>query len=340
MSLNEVLVACGAFCISLCVAEVLRRNAKTLRLVQNPNERSSHAVPTPSGGGVGIALAGTAAGLFYSHGTYLWWALLLSAATACIGLADDRFDLSSKIRIVLHFLVVGALLLVGSELPSIVTPVGSFSGGVLYAVVLVAGVWWINLFNFMDGIDGLAAGEAVCLCIGLTLLVSLSGAGEHTAPWLMALAAATGGFLVLNWPPAKVFMGDSGSNYLAAILLALALFEVSAGRVTYAAVGILAACFVTDATITLVTRAVAGERFFAAHRLHAYQKLSRRWNGHRKVTVVYLVINLIWLYPLAYAATAFPEYGWAAIVAAYVPIAIMCVWAGAGVPEITTANVE
>lgn len=264
----------------------------------------------------------------------------MSAATACIGLADDRFDLSSKIRIVFHFLVVGAMLL-GSELPAVVTPLGSLSGGVLYAVVLVAGVWWINLFNFMDGIDGLAAGEAICLCMGLALLISLSGAEETpTVPWLFALAAASAGFLVLNWSPAKVFMGDAGSNYLAAIFLALAFFEISVGTVNYAAVSILAACFVTDATITLVTRALAGEQFFAAHRLHAYQKLSRRWNGHRKVTVLYLVINLIWLYPLAYAATAFPQYGWAAIVAAYVPIAIMCVRAGAGVPEIATANVK
>ncbi|MGB3024308.1 MraY family glycosyltransferase [Paradevosia shaoguanensis] len=339
--MNEVVIACGALCISWWVAEVVRRNAGALRLVQNPNDRSSHAVPTPSGGGIGIAIAGCAAGLFYCHSTYLWLALLISAATACIGLADDRFDLSSKIRIVFHVIVVGTMLLAGSELPAIVTPFGSLSGIVLCSIVLLAGVWWINLFNFMDGIDGLAAGEAVCLCIGLALLISLSGAGETpTVPWLIALAAASAGFLMLNWPPAKVFMGDAGSNYLATIFLALALFELSAGRVNYAAVSILVACFVTDATITLVTRVFAGERFFAAHRLHAYQKLSRRWNGHRKVTVLYLVINLIWLYPLAYVATAFPQYGWAAIVAAYVPIAIMCVRAGAGVPEIATADAE
>ena len=289
---------------------------------------------------MGIAVAGSAAGLFYCNTTYLWLALFLSVAIACIGFADDRFDLSSKIRIVVHFIVVGALLLVGSELPAIVTPLGSLPQGLLYAMVLVAGVWWINLFNFMDGIDGLAAGEAVCLFVGLVFLISLSGgAGEtRVMPWLIAIAAASAGFLVLNWPPAKIFMGDAGSNYLAVIFLALGLEEISAGRLSYAAMIILVACFVADATITLVRRALAGERWFAAHRLHGYQKLSRRWRGHRPATLLYLAINLIWLYPLAYLATAFPQYAWLAVGAAYIPIAVLCVRVGAGVPETGTGK--
>ena len=158
-------------------------------------------------------------------------------------------------------------------------------------------------------------------------------------PWLIALAAASMGFLVLNWPPAKVFMGDAGSNYLAVILLALALFEIAAGRLSYTTVLVLVASFVTDATITLLRRALAGERWFAAHRLHAYQKLSRRWHEHRPVTLLYLAINLIWLYPLAYLTTVFPQYGWLAVGTAYVPLAFLCIRVGAGVPETETGNI-
>lgn len=341
--LLEVIAVISAFCVSWWLTSAVRRHAGALHLVQSPNERSSHVIPTPSGGGVGIAVAGSVAGLFFCSGAYLWLALAASVVIACVGFIDDRFQLPSRIRIVIHFAIVGSLLLVVPTLPAIVTPLGPVPGVALYALALIVGVWWINLFNFMDGIDGLAASEAVFLCIGLAVLILVAGVegmgSAPTMPWLIALAAASAGFLVLNWPPAKVFMGDVGSNYLAVILLALTLFEIAVGRVSYSAALILVATFVTDATITLLRRAFAGERWFAAHRLHAYQKLSRRWHEHRRVTLLYLAINLIWLYPLAYLATAFPQYGWLAVSTAYVPLAFLCIGAGAGVPETATGNI-
>ncbi|HTM79236.1 MAG TPA: glycosyltransferase family 4 protein, partial [Devosia sp.] len=293
------------------LADAVRRHAVALNLVQSPNERSSHVVPTPSGGGVGIAVAGSLAGILVCVGApaYFWWVLAASVLIACVGLVDDRFDLSSRIRIVIHFLVVGGLLFALPALPSIATPLGGLPAPLLYAMALVAGVWWVNLFNFMDGIDGIAASQAVFMAVGLVALIVTASGTIQANPavfWLVFTASASAGFLVLNWPPAKVFMGDVGSNYLAVIILALGLHEIATGRLSYAAFLILVAAFSTDATITLVRRAAMGERWFAAHRLHAYQKLSRR-RGHGPVTLLYLAINLLWLYPLAYMATIFPQ---------------------------------
>lgn len=337
-SIIGLAIALGAFGVSWTLANAVRRHAVALDLVQAPNERSSHVVPTPSGGGVGIAVAGSLAGILACLGApaYFWWVLAASALSACVGLVDDRYDLSSRIRIVIHFLVIGGLLFALPPLPAIDTPLGELPTPMLYAAAVIAGVWWINLFNFMDGIDGIAASQATFLAIGLVALVITVSGAIQLAPaefWLLFIASASLGFLVLNWPPAKVFMGDAGSNYLAVIVLALGLHEIAAGRLSYAACLILIAVFFTDATITLVRRAASGERWFAAHRLHAYQKLSRRWHGHGAVTLLYLAINLLWLFPLAYLATAFPQYGLLALGVAYIPVAAFCIWAGAGVPE-------
>jgi len=336
-------VALCAFVVSWVLANAVRRYAATLKLVQIPNERSSHVVPTPSGGGIGIAVAGCLAGFVASaHATTdFWWILAVSALIACVGLVDDRFDLSSRIRIVLHFIMIGSLLFVLPPLPDIATPLGEVPVAMLYGAALVAGVWWINLFNFMDGIDGLAAGQAVFVSVGMVALISNGSATTELAPsafWLISIASACFGFLILNWPPAKVFMGDAGSNYLAVIVFALGLHEISVGALSYAAFLILVAVFVTDATITLVRRILAGERWLAAHRLHAYQKLSRRWGSHRPVTLLYLAFNVLWLYPLAYLVTVSPQSSWWTVGAAYVPCAFLCIWSGAGRPETSTGK--
>lgn len=337
-SVAVTLIIAVAYFMAWGVAELIRRNAALLRLVQTPNERSSHVVPTPSGGGIGIAAAGTLIGLVlagWSEG-YLLTAVAVGAMAAVMGLLDDRFDLSSRLRLAAQFVLVGILLVAVGALPPILTPIGALPQGLLYAMLGLTGVWWFNLFNFMDGIDGLATTEAMFILGGAVILSAQSQAPIGNGPtlwWIVAVVAACAGFLMHNWPPARIFMGDAGSNYVAVTIFTIALLTIANGWLGYPAWIILVASFVADATVTLVGRILARQRWFAAHRLHAYQKLSRRWKTHGKVTVLYIAINAVWLYPLAYWAQAQPDTAWWAVIVAYAPLVGFCALAGAGRPD-------
>ena len=214
-------------------------------------------------------------------------------------------------------------------------------GWVLKGLLLLTAVWWINLFNFMDGIDGIAGMQAIFM------LLSAAGLAVYAHPealyspvwvWMVCISAATAGFLLLNWPPAKIFMGDVGSTWLAFVVFALALPSIQAGWLSYTSWLVLSALFVTDATVTLVTRMLRGERWYQAHRSHAYQRLSRKWQddrkaGHRAVTLLFLGVNVLWLAPLATATLLLPSYDWLWLMLAYSPL-VVCTWRlGAGRPD-------
>lgn len=317
--------------------------AERLRLVQAPCHRSSHVRPMPNGGGLGIVLGGAVAGawLAWGHGTK-WWAVLgLGLVLAAVGLRNDISHLPARVRFGVQVAVCALLLAVIAPLPVIELPGQWMLGGAVLAVlILFAGVWWINLFNFMDGIDGIAGSQAVFMlaAAGLAVWMRPDVMADPTWLWMLVLAAATMGFLLLNWPPAKIFMGDVGSTYLGFMIFALALFSVQAGWMRYAAWLILGAAFISDATITLLRRMLAGERWFEAHRRHAYQRLSRRWHGDRRigqrsVTLLTIAINVLWLAPLAWACLIWPDWalGWVAL--AYGPLVAGVVAVGAGRPD-------
>ena len=332
------LTAVSAFALSFAIAELIRRYGARLGLVQAPNYRSSHVKPTASGGGLGIAVAGTVFGIVLGYGGPVSFqvAVAVSAIGATIGFLDDRFDLSSILRIIAHFGLVTALLLSTG-----IVPIPDLSTTPIFqllslGVLLFVGVWWINLFNFMDGIDGLASTEAIFLlgaALSFTAGTTIVQGDAVMVPAMAVVIAACLGFLLLNWPPARIFMGDAGSNYLAFFILAVALLTVASGTMRYPVWAILPAAFVTDATVTLVRRALHGERWLSAHRLHAYQKLSRRWNSHLPSTLLYVAINLIWLYPLAILAHTQPALEWLVTALAYIPLIVFCWLVGAGRPE-------
>jgi Fuc2NAc and GlcNAc transferase len=202
-------------------------------------------------------------------------------------------------RATVHVLAAGWAVWCLGGLPSLdlgvaVVPLGM--GGNLLAVVGL--VWLINLYNFMDGIDGLAAGEAVG--VGLVGGVLLAAAGATGLSLVaLALAAAAGGFLVFNWPPAKIFMGDVGSGLLGYAFGVLAMASERAGAVPLVVWMILLAVFIVDATATLIRRVVNGERWFEAHRSHAYQRAVQAGYSHHAVTVAVMGLNGL----LAVAAT-------------------------------------
>lgn len=323
-----------------------RRYALRRGLLDLPNFRSSHAVATPSGGGVGIVVAASIAAVWLAiRGAWAGAAddavaivVLVSLALplAWVGLRDDRQGVRPWLRLVVQVAVVGALLgvlVIARPAAALMVPAWYF-----FCLALLAGAWWINLFNFMDGIDGLAAVQVVTMLICAALLATWQvphASGSVIWGVMLCVVAATLGFLALNWSPARVFMGDVGSTWLAFVVFALALATVQRSWLSVASWSILAAVFVSDATVTLLRRLLRREKLWQAHRSHAYQRLARqvsasRTTAHRSVGLLVLAINLFWLAPLAAASLWQPQWSPVWLGLAYGPL-LLAVWMlGAG----------
>lgn len=294
----------SAFVAALLLTTFIREYALRHRILDIPNERSSHEAPTPRGGGLAIAVVMIVALIV------LWLAGVVparlaaaltvgGAAIAALGWIDDKHGLAALPRglVQLGAAIVAVVLLGGVP----VIHIGEFAlrvglAGSLLAVVLI--VWFTNLYNFMDGIDGLAAGEAVS--VGLIAALLLWNVSAPLAIVAGVMAASSAGYLVWNWPPAKIFMGDSGSGLLGYSFAVLALASENAGALPTLWWIVLLGAFTFDATITLVRRVLQGKAIYQAHRDHAYQRLVRYGRTHRAVTSAVLALNIV-LAALAWA---------------------------------------
>jgi len=255
------------------------------------------------------------------------------ALVALIGFADDRSHIAPRWRLLGHF--IAALWVVAwlRGLPSL--PVLGFTldlgwSGYLLAAIYV--VWILNLTNFMDGIDAIASVEVITVSLAGAILYLT--ADQERKEWFLplVLAAATLGFLVWNWPPARIFMGDGGSGFLGLMLAALSLQAAWVEPRLFWSWIILLGVFVVDATVTLVRRVMSGETFYEAHRSHAYQHAADIAGGHRPVVLVVGAINLAWLLPLAALVARGSLDGVVAVVVAYAPLIAAAVMLRAGRP--------
>lgn len=270
-------------------AEWLRRHS----VFEIPNARSSHSEPIPSGGGLPVMAV------------VLWCAVLVhgipepavalpmlwAAVLAAISWADDRRPLPAWFRLGLHVVAVATCLyaLPGEQRIA-------FAGIPWLADRLIVGfcwVWFINLYNFMDGIDGLAGSETVFLALGILLIAGTLGVRPEMLTLAAALAGGALGFLVWNWQRARVFFGDSGSIPVG-FLLAWMLIQIATLGAPVAA-GILPLYFLTDATYTLLKRMVAGEAFWRPHRQHFYQLAVRAGLSHQTVVLRIIAGNIVLL---------------------------------------------
>jgi len=328
----------------LCCALVMRR-AHKWNLIDSPNNRSSHTAPTPNGGGIGLVVAGVLTGVYllilYQPFSYGFSVLGISCILAGVGLQDDRQPVPARWRLGVQVTMGASLLFVLGGLPEIQRFVDAwFSRTLIYAFLLLVIVWWINLFNFMDGIDGLAGMQAIFMLLaGAVLLVLLRREvlADPLIIWMLCIAGGTAGFMLLNWPPAKIFMGDVGSVYLAFMLLSFGLLTIRTVMVSVptglSMWAILGATFATDATITLITRMLTTKKWHLAHCAHLYQRLARKLGSHRAVTLIYLAVNIFWLLPLAYLCTHNPQWSVALAVVAYLPLIAVAIRFGAGRPD-------
>jgi len=294
----------AVFAVSWVLTLVLRRYALAKSLMDIPNERSSHSIPTPRGGGVAIVVSFLLAlpvlgGLNLLSPSALYGLLGSGLLVAIIGFADDHGHIAAKWRLLGHFIAAAWALFWLNGLP----PIDFFGvlvdlGWIGNILVLLYLVWMLNLYNFMDGIDGLASAEAISACLGMCLVYWLVGATNLV--WgPLALAGAVAGFLCWNFPPARIFMGDAGSGFVGFVLGGLALEAAWVKAELLWSWVILLGVFIVDATWTLARRILRGDKVYQAHRCHAYQHASRHFGSHLMVSSLIVLINLVWLLPIS-----------------------------------------
>ena len=340
MNPSLLVIFSGSAVLAALLTLIIRKSALHKELFDVPNDRSLHTVPTPRGGGAAIVLVFTAAIIALTATDFLETknAMILigcGAVVALTGFLDDRQLLShARSRLALHF--VAALIAVSAlgglpTLPVFGTNVSlGFFGGVLATVYLV---WLLNLFNFMDGIDGISGAEVVAVCGAAAFLIHRTTHDYDIASLPLALAAATLGFLIFNWPPAKIFMGDVGSGFVGFIIGIFSLITAdSVGSLGWVWI-ILLGVFIVDATVTLIGRLVRKQKPHVAHRSHAFQHLALRFGSHKPVTIGVVAVNLVWLFPIAFAVTEGRIDGFAGVLIAYTPLTIAALILGAGTPS-------
>jgi len=321
--------------ISFFLTQLLRHYALVQRLVDVPNARSSHVVPTPRGGGLAIVLSFfLAVALLFAMGVISLGVFAAYVGTggliAVIGFMDDHGHIAARWRLLGHFAAASWGLFWLGGLP-VVTVLGFdfdlvWVGDILAVFYLV---WMLNLYNFMDGIDGIASVEAICVCLGICLLYWISDVPDLI--WLpLFLAASVIGFLWWNFPPARIFMGDAGSGFLGGVLGLLSLHAAWTKPQMLWAWVILLGVFIVDATFTLLRRLFRGDKVYEAHRSHAYQFASRKMGSHMAVTLAVGMINICWLLPVALLVSKFELDGLVGVVVAYAPLVFLALKYRAG----------
>ncbi len=277
------------FLLSFSLTYFIKEYAIKKSLVATVNERSSHSVPTPHGGGIAVSLTWFT-GLIYFYmndqmDPILFYALIIGAVISVVGLVDDIVELSPKLRMVVFTLVGASGLYIIGGLETITFGLFNISNIVVtsaFAMLLI--LWYINLTNFIDGIDSYLAVKFIFLSVAGLLLFG----GAHFA----VLGVSVLGFLYWNWHKAKIFMGDVGSTLLGYTIAIITIYYANIESSNLWIWITLYGLFWFDATMTLVRRKLNGEKLSQAHRKHAYQRLTQAGWSHSKVTLYALGLNL------------------------------------------------
>lgn len=287
-------LAAGSFILTYLIIRIALKN----NLVSIPNERSLHVSPTPVGGGLAIVLSWyTGITVLYLNGSVdkdLYFALMSGVILTIISFIDDLVTIKPSVRLLFHFVIASiAFYLLGGLRPFIIPGIDFDYRFISYPLAIIGIVWFINLFNFMDGVDGFASVEAIIICF---VMFYLSGNIIN-----LILIACVIGFLYWNWPKAKIFMGDVGSTQLGFILVILGIYFHNTLKFSILNWIMLASPFWFDATLTLYRRWRNGEELKQAHRKHAYQRIVQYGFSHLQANISLVLINviliiIIWLY--------------------------------------------
>jgi len=291
--------------LSYFSCKIALRLALRSGMITEPGERQSHRHATPTGGGLGLVFSFIVSAIILQVFLPLpgfWWQNMLPGVLllAAIGWLDDKRPVSTRLRLLVQ--LIAAVWLLGFDCLS-----GPLMQIGVCAILLVALLWLMNLYNFMDGSNGMAGFQGVFS--GLIMSALFFAAGEHAIALLALLVAAVcAGFLPLNFPQAKVFMGDVASVPLGFVFGALAIYGLRSGAMGSAMAILIMAVFVVDATLTLLARAIRGERWYTAHNQHIYQRLIVQGWSHARVLMVYQAINVLVILPAIVLAYVYPQY--------------------------------
>lgn len=325
----QFLVLILTYFLTLMLTGYARRYVLKANVLDHPNGRSSHTVPTPRGGG----LAAVGVLVISLIGLVVWRLLptefavfaLATSTIAAVGWSDDRRGLSARIRLAVQFVCSSVVMfLMGRS-----SLFDGLSGAVFFIAVMLFVVWMVNLYNFMDGIDGILGLQVATVSFSFAVLLLVGGKLEQVFVYASLIGAMLG-FLYWNWSPAKIFMGDVGSASLGFLLAALAVWSVVHGELSLISILILHAAFIGDATWTLSVRFARGQKVYQAHRSHFYQKLTQRGISHARVATLFGVFNLVWLLPLAWYAEQRTAYSGLLLLLAYLPVIAVCFFSRAG----------
>ena len=344
------IVSLSSFALVAVLSAGVIRYGPRFGLLDTPVARSAHVAPKPLGGGAALA-----APYFLCVIWFVASAAISESALAylgclfivVLGFSDDRWQLSSKVRLPVQFIVsVAAVRAIGVD--SVDFGFFSLSEPLTLSLLAVLSlVWLCNLTNFMDGIDGIAASQLLVTSLScVVLLVGLDAAagesGEHDVVLTLSvvLAASAAGFLLWNWSPASLFMGDAGSGFIGFALGLLALESLVTQRMSVWSWVLLLGVFIADTAVTLLVRIIRGERWYEGHSQHAYQILSRRLNSHPRVVGGVILINICWLLPLAWVAGIFPHYGVLFATIGLAPLLLGCYRLGAGRADLGEAPIQ
>jgi len=322
-----VLIGVGAALIAVAATAAARAALLRFRVLDRPNARSAHQAPVPRGGGIGplaaiavvwLAIAGPAPADLDAPVI-----LAFALALAILSFLDDLRGLSAAIRFAAQALAVALGL---ATLPPDLLVLQGWLPFVADRVLAgLAWLWFVNLYNFMDGSDGLAGVETVSIGVGVAVVAVVAGHGGPLPLYAVAAAGAGAGFLVWNWHPARIFLGDVGSIPLGYLLGWLLLMLACWGE--WEAALILPLFFTADATLTLLDRARRGERVWEAHARHFYQRAVRRGLGHARVARGAIAANLVLLLLAAASAASTPP---APLLAAATVVGIFLWWLDRG----------
>ncbi|WP_024954327.1 MraY family glycosyltransferase [Sulfurospirillum arcachonense] len=274
------------FLSSLGLTYMIKNYAIKKSLLAEVNERSSHSVPTPHGGGIALAITWFV-GLVYLYmyemiNQDIFYALLVGVVISVVSFFDDIFDLSAKFRILVQVFVACLGLYFLGGLNSVLFIENQIVTN-LFAILLV--IWFINLYNFLDGIDGYAGSEAIFLGVAGFILFQSN--------LFLVLIASVAGFLVWNWHKAKIFMGDVGSTLLGYNIAIFTIYYSNQEPTNLWIWIMLFGLFWFDATLTLFRRYKNKEKLSQAHKKHAYQRLTQSGWSHSKVVIYSIIVNIV-----------------------------------------------
>ncbi|HEY3589779.1 MAG TPA: glycosyltransferase family 4 protein [Buttiauxella sp.] len=335
-------VAVIIFIFSFVLTWCIRIYALKNNVIDVPNQRSSHSVPTPRGGGGAIVVAFLIGMIVLNILGVVTFAQMLSLfiagfVIAVVGFLDDHGHIAARWRLLMHFLAAAAGLFFLGQFPAIDIFGYQFSAGfagMIFGLVYLA--WMLNLYNFMDGINGLASMEAIFFALAscVVMVFAIPNAIETSQVAILSLlGCAALGFIFWNFPKAKIFMGDAGSGFLG-ITIGLIVLHVSLldSKLFLAEVCLLGV-FIVDATTTLLRRLIAGKKVYEAHASHTYQILARKYGSHKPVTMGAFIINIVWLFPIALLISSGRITGVVGVVIAWIPLLIVAYRSGAGVKD-------